>query len=227
MDRRITPFSGRVAAETLRGSVDAEAYVTPEPRQIAGNPFLLATPGGERDRQLLAGDSFGLIEARGDWAYGQSAKDGYCGWLPAAALTDPVTATHRITVRTTWIYPTPGVRPSALADLHLNARVLHLGTEGRWDRVSCGGVEGFVPSAHLAPLEQPETDPVAVLKLFEGTPYVWAGNTGFGIDCSGLVQAALIACGQPCPGDSDLQEKALGRPLGPDEPLKARDLIGA
>jgi hypothetical protein len=225
MDRRITPFSGRVAAESLRGSVAAEAYVTPVPRQIAGNPFLLAEPGSARDRQCLAGDHFGLIETRGDWAYGQAARDDYCGWLPATALTDPVTPTHRVNTRTTWLYPTSGVRPPALADLHFNARVLHLGTEGRWDRVSCGGIEGFVPSAHLRPLGEPETDPVAVLKRFEGTPYVWAGNTGFGIDCSGLVQAALLACGIPCPGDSDLQEKALGRRLGPDEALRARDLI--
>jgi hypothetical protein len=225
MDRRLTPFSGRIAAESLRGSVKADTYVAPEPRQIAGNPFLLAEPGGARDRQCLAGDSFGLIETRGDWAFGQAAKDGYCGWLPAGALTDPVTATHRVAARTTWLYPSHGVRPPALADLHCNARVRHLGAEGRWARVACGGLEGFVPEAHLRPLDTPETDPVAVLKRFIGTPYVWAGNTGFGIDCSGLVQAALLACGQPCPGDSDLQEQALGRSLGPGEALKARDLI--
>ena len=31
-----------------------------------------------------------------------------------------------------------------------------------------------------------------------------------GIDCSGLVQIALIACGINCPRDSDMQERALG-----------------
>jgi cell wall-associated NlpC family hydrolase len=66
---------------------------------------------------------------------------------------------------------------------------------------------------------------VRVLRLFEGTPYLWAGNTGFGIDCSGLVQAALIACGIACPGDSDLQEAAVGRPLSSGTPLRARDLV--
>ena len=39
-------------------------------------------------------------------------------------------------------------------------------------------------------------------------PYLWAGNSGFGTDCSGLVQAALLACHIPCPGDSDLQAQA-------------------
>ena len=41
------------------------------------------------------------------------------------------------------------------------------------------------------------------------------GNSGTGIDCSGLVQAALLAAGHPCPGDSDLQEAVLGAALEP------------
>ncbi len=53
-------------------------------------------------------------------------------------------------------------------------------------------------------------DPVAVAALFLGTPYLWGGNSRDGIDCSGLVQAALLACGIACPGDSDLQAKAVG-----------------
>jgi cell wall-associated NlpC family hydrolase len=39
------------------------------------------------------------------------------------------------------------------------------------------------------------------------------------------VQAALTACGLPCPGDSDLQEKALGTLLAPDTPLRRNDLL--
>jgi cell wall-associated NlpC family hydrolase len=33
-----------------------------------------------------------------------------------------------------------------------------------------------------------------------------------GIDCSGLVQVVLTACGIKCPRDSDMQESALGKP---------------
>ncbi|MEJ2018912.1 MAG: NlpC/P60 family protein, partial [Maritimibacter sp.] len=53
-----------------------------------------------------------------------------------------------------------------------------------------GPVEGWIPQAHISPLDQSFSDPIAVAELFLGTPYVWGGNSSFGIDCSGLVQAA-------------------------------------
>ena len=83
----------------------------------------------------------------------------------------------------------------------------------------------YIPTAHLRPVDQAEGDPVAVAERFLGTPYHWGGNSGFGIDCSGLVQAACLACGIPCPGDSDLQEAALGRTLPADAVLRRGDLL--
>jgi cell wall-associated NlpC family hydrolase len=62
-----------------------------------------------------------------------------------------------------------------------------------------------MPAAHLAPVDTFESDPAAVAGMFLGTPYLWGGNTAFGVDCSGLVQAAFTACGLPCPADSDMQ----------------------
>src|SRR5204862_6396804 len=71
-------------------------------------------------------------------------------------------------------------------------------------------LNGFVPGAHLAPLDTYEGDFVAVAERFLGTPYLWGGKTNYGLDCSGLSQVALIACGIACPRDSDMQERALG-----------------
>ncbi|KKL52543.1 hypothetical protein LCGC14_2284430, partial [marine sediment metagenome] len=71
----------------------------------------------------------------------------------------------------------------------------------------------YLPRRHVRPANLPFTDPAAVAQLFFGVPYLWGGNSVRGIDCSGLVQAACLASGIACPGDSDLQEVALGTRL--------------
>ena len=95
--------------------------------------------------------------------------------------------------------------------------VLEIGSG--WARVAWGrGTvprDLFVPSQHLTPIQTLETDCVDVAEHLVGSPYLWGGNSAFGIDCSGLVQAALLACGIPCPGDSDLQEAAFPDAHGP------------
>ena len=78
---------------------------------------------------------------------------------------------------------------------------------------------------HLAPLDYLATNPVSVAERLLGTPYLWGGNSSFGIDCSGLVQAALLACGLPCPGDSDQQETTLGTTLPANTPAQRGDLF--
>ena len=51
---------------------------------------------------------------------------------------------------------------------------------------------------------------VAVAERFVGTPYLWGGKTNYGLDCSGLSQVALNACGIHCPRDTYMQEAVLG-----------------
>jgi cell wall-associated NlpC family hydrolase len=86
----------------------------------------------------------------------------------------------------------------------------------------------YLWSRSLAELSANEPDWVAVAELFLETPYLWGGRTSEGIDCSGLVQTALMAAGVASPRDSDMQEAMLGEAIDIDEPeapLARGDLV--
>ena len=70
-----------------------------------------------------------------------------------------------------------------------------------------------------------ETDFVAVAERFLGTPYLWGGKTSYGLDCSGLVQVALDACGIACPRDSDMQERGARHADRRSRTLRRGDLV--
>ena len=164
----------------------------------------MTAPDGRRDRQVNFGADVTVIETRDGWSFVQTDLDGYCGWLPAPALTtDLPPVTHRVTAPATHVYPAPDMKQPERTSLSLGARLSVTGTEGRFARLATGG---FVPVPHIG--DRPAADPVPVAESLLGTPYLWGGNSRWGIDCSGLVQAALTACGVPCPGDSDLQRAA-------------------
>jgi cell wall-associated NlpC family hydrolase len=220
-DRRTTPANGRVAAAHLRGVVAAERYVTGAARRLlVPVADLVHAPGGRRERQLLAGQAITVYEEREGWSFVQGEADGYVGYLPSDTLGEAGAVTHRVIARTTHLYPVPDFKAHEIASLSHGSLLCVTGEEGRFAATS----RGYVPKVHLAPLDTVETDPVAVAERFLGTPYLWGGNSGFGIDCSGLVRAACDACGIACPGDSDMQEAALGRALGNEAPARG-DLL--
>ena len=194
---------------------------------------LCETPGGARDRQLLRGEGFHLRAVTGaGWAFGHAERDGYAGWLNLAdvALHPADDPTHRIAVSRSYAKPNPGLKATGHEiPLSHGTRVIVLDEADGWSRVAWTRDDAprdlYIPSGHLAPVSGRETDPVEVAEMFWGTPYLWGGNSSFGIDCSGLVQAACLACGIACPGDSDTQVAALGQGLPEDAPLRRGDLM--
>lgn len=181
---------------------------------------LWVTPGGARDRQLLAGTRFCVLTGRESWSYGFDGDDGYCGWVHTGALGAPVTPTHWVTATASHAFPAPDIKHPGAHGLPHGARLAVGGVEGRF----CETDQGFVPTAHLRRLGEWSVDPVGVARQFLGAPYLWGGNSAAGIDCSGLVQAAFRACGRACPPDGDLQMRMLGVDVAPGRE-QAGDLV--
>lgn len=222
MDWRLTPSNGRVAHEDLRGKVEAEKFTVGTPGQVSNAVTdLCASPGGPRARQLLMGDPVTTLEVAGAWRFLRSDKDGYCGYVAAQDVGDAAISTHRVSAPATHIYAEADIKSQDRTRLSLGSRLCITGEVGSF--AEC--VNGYIPSVHLRRLTEPEPDPISVAMRFLGTPYLWGGNTRDGIDCSGLVQAALAACDVGCPADSDLQEADLGSDLGPRDPLKPGDML--
>ena len=75
------------------------------------------------------------------------------------------------------------------------------GVSGTWYRVTAGGVSGYIRSDYVS-LEEPEAGAVSssgsigsqiveFAKQYLGTPYVWAGSSPSGFDCSGFVSYVM------------------------------------
>ncbi|MDU8944480.1 C40 family peptidase [Ovoidimarina sediminis] len=229
-DPRQTPFDGRVAHRSLEGQVEAEAFTDGRWAVVTAPRLpLFSRPSSGMERELLMGDRFCVIaepEGSGGLAYGFAARDGYCGYVSGADLAPARPATHWVAVRETYRKATPDLKAfDLIGSLSFGSRLTVSGTEGAWARIAGAGGDLFhVPAAHLRPIGSYFDDPVAVACLFMGTPYLWGGNSGNGIDCSGLVQAAMLACAIPCPGDSDQQRAGLGEELVDDAPRERGDL---
>lgn len=221
MDRRLTPATPRIAHSSLKGRVEVAVYTDGTPMRVAlPVADLLRAPHGARERQLLLGETFTVIDRHEGHAFGFAAKDGYCGWLPDAALSRGPTPTHWVATPGTHLYPEPKVQAPEICTLSLGAQIAITALHGTWAETT----QGFVPACHLLPLGQHLSDPVRVAEGLLHTPYLWGGNSRAGLDCSGLAQLAYWACGVCIPGDSDLQESA-GHEIAADTPLQRGDLI--
>jgi cell wall-associated NlpC family hydrolase len=227
-DPRVTPARADLAAKHLEGKVQAARYVDGRVYEVIEPQAPLRReprPDAPLDTEALKGERVTIYDANGEgWAWGQLVADGYVGWLPDNALAPPGAApTHKVTALRTLAFPGPSIKTPPLEALPLGARVAVARIE---DRMAVTPSGAYVPASHLAPIGDNEIDFVAVAERFLGTPYLWGGKTALGLDCSGLVQVALTACGVICPRDSDMQEAASGTIVSADpSALERGDLI--
>jgi cell wall-associated NlpC family hydrolase len=214
-----------LAAAGLEGLVAAERYEPATPLRLAAAvaPIRRAPdPASEQIDELIYGERFEALERAGGFVWGQAARDGYVGFVPAEALGPAGAApTHRVAAIRTYAFAEPSIRSAARGPFSLNALVTVEAEDGAFSRAPDGA---WFWTGHLAPIGSFERDPAAVAERLLGAPYLWGGRTSLGLDCSGLVQQALYACGRSFPRDADLQ-LAEGREI-PRAAAARGDLVG-
>ena len=225
-DRRLTPVRPDLAATHLKGRVTADRYVDGVEMEVKEGVIDMRReprPDCAIDTQVLYGERVTVYDEMEGWAWAQLACDGYVGWIAANALWSQLSApTHRVCVPRTFVYPAATIKQPPILALPLSAEVAIM--EER-DNFFVTRDMGFIWRSHLAPLDNPAADFVAVAETLIGAPYLWGGKSSIGVDCSGLVQVSLLQTGFAAPRDSDMQEAQLGAPVEIGAPLRRGDLI--
>ena len=229
LDRRLHVFRPDLADETLKGKVEAERFVKGVAAQVVA-PVIGLRPSPDLavgiDTELLMGETVQIFERANGWGWVQADTDAYAGYVPESAIGDVVAATHRIIVPRSFLYPSAELRKPPVAALSMGSRVTFVGeaeTRGTKYLLTEEG-EGVI-AAHCKPVaESVSDDYVSVALRFLETPYLWGGRSGFGIDCSGLVQLSMAMAGKVAQRDTDMQVKSLGVEITREE-LRRGDLV--
>jgi len=223
-DSRLTLARPDLAAIGLEGIVRAARYAQTQARSCAAPAAAIRRgPNADTEQldQLLFGEAFDVLEATDGWAWGQARRDGYVGFVQAEQLGPLAPApTHWVSAVRAYAFAQPNIKSRIVALYSINALVSVVEREDRFAR--CAGTGWFV-ERQLTPIGHDEPDPATVAERLVGAAYQWGGRESVGLDCSGLVQQALLACGWSFPRDTDLQA-AKGEPIE-REALRRGDLV--
>ncbi|MDH6265320.1 cell wall-associated NlpC family hydrolase [Rhizobium sp. SG_E_25_P2] len=218
LDRRIFAFRPDLAEASLQGRVEAARFTEGSPAQVRVPKIALRAKPDVfcgLDTELMLGEPVTILDVAEGWAWVKSGLDDYVGYLPQAAIIDTAPLpTHWVTVPRTFLYPEPDMKRPPIDAISMGSRITVTGeAETRGTRYLLT-TEGAVIARHLAPLVATISDDyVDIASLFLETPYLWGGRTGFGLDCSGLVQLSMMMAGQQAPRDSDQQAAMPGEAL--------------
>jgi cell wall-associated NlpC family hydrolase len=223
LDKRLNAFRADLADERLKGHCEVPRFVSGVAAQCVvplANVHRAPADDAMQLTQILFGEVVALFERNNGWAWVQLQRDGYVGYVDAARLSTTVSpSTHFVTARSAHLYPAADLKTQPARAIPMNAALTVVAAKGDYQQLASGQ---FVFASHVNATSH--SDYVSVAEQFLHTPYLWGGKSVWGIDCSGLVQVSLQACGVAALRDSDMQEHSLGAPIALEN-LKRGDLV--
>ncbi|NTG50064.1 C40 family peptidase [Agrobacterium rhizogenes] len=230
LDHRLNAYRPDLAEASLRGRVEAERFVEGTRAQVTV-PVVALRPQPDLargiDTELLLGEDVTVFERKDGWAWVKAVSDGYVGYLPEDTIKEGLVApTHIVVPQRTFLYPGPELRKPYTGVLSMGSRIRVTGTaEARGNHYVVLEDGTAIFAKHVQPIGYNDGgDYVDVAAKFMETPYLWGGRSGLGVDCSSLIQLALLMTGRAAPRDSDMQAAGLGEPIAREE-LKRGDFV--
>ncbi|WP_408007471.1 NlpC/P60 family protein [Pseudalkalibacillus sp. A8] len=200
---------------------------------------------GNLETQALLGSKVTILEKQGDWvkvaAHEQPTPrndEGYPGWMPKDQLTDGKgfekmvdrKSVALVNEPTTWLYEDME-KTSEYMEISMNTRLPVLKEVGSMllvmtpsDGAKWLSVQDVNVYESKSDIPAPTADDVIeTAEKFLGLPYLWAGMSGFGFDCSGFTHTVYKTNGITIPRDSSVQATH-GTPVARED-LQKGDLI--
>lgn len=236
LDRRLHAFRNDLADERLQGKVKAKRFVTGEQQRVNA-PLVDLRPNPDLksgiDTQLLYGDIVNVIDIDAGWAWVQSQRDNYVGYVSKKFLRKLKKSTpansHFVSAERSFRYAQPDMKTPVVDCLSMGSAVAIVGeVDTRGTKYAEMADGKYLISRHLSPIDDHVDDYVSVAESLLHTPYLWGGSSAFGMDCSGLVQLSMLMAGKQIMRDTDMQETTIGTELGfsaMDGGLQRGDLI--
>ena len=230
---RLNAFRADLADIGLKGRVEAPRFTAPRAQQVVvavADMRRVPRPDSAIDTQLLFGELVDVFDDAEGWCWVQARNDKYVGYVSDAALSARISApTHVICAPRTFVYPGPDMKFPAETALSIGSQIAVTGeAETRGTRYLLLSSGGAVVESHVAPARELFTDPAALAERLLETPYLWGGKSGYGIDCSGLVQLTHALCGIHLQRDTAMQSETAGKIIHPGRDgveLRRGDLV--